>query len=205
MNKAGITIPNELLEFNSAEHKFTVNGIKLPSVTQLMTPLTEELYDGIPKDILAKAAERGSMVHKAIEYNLKYGIDDIADEYRNYYDAYLKWKSEYNISIVHSELKLYHRVMMYAGIIDALAWVDGKLTLIDFKCTAEITDMTCGVQLEAYKQALKSHNIDVESKQIIQLTKQGEFNVHEYPLEDIERWEVFSSLKFVYDYIQKSN
>lgn len=62
--------------------------------------------------------------------------------------------------------------------------------------------MTCGVQLEAYAQALASHGIKVEQKKILHLKKDGRYDDRSYPANDAQRWRVFGSLKCVYDYIQ---
>lgn len=54
--------------------------------------------------------------------------------------------------------------MRYAGTADLVAYIDSELTLVDYKTTYTISDMTCGVQLEAYAQALENMDVKVQKK-----------------------------------------
>lgn len=105
---------------------------------------------------------------------------------------------------VGSEVRLYHKIMRYAGTADLIAWVDGELTLIDYKTTSKLIEMNCGVQLEAYAKALASHGIDVQGKRILHLKKDGKYAEMKFPSQDSRRWTVFGALKTVYDYIESS-
>ena len=63
-----IELPNTPeLGFNESSHIYTLFGQKIPSVTQLMTPLSAAVYDGINTAVLSNAAERGTEVHQAAE------------------------------------------------------------------------------------------------------------------------------------------
>lgn len=190
------------LTFESGTHTYRLNGIIIPSVTTVLGPLNDLKYSGIGEKTLEKAADKGSAVHEAIENWIEFGIEDIEPEHRGYFDAFLKWWKEYNPIPVATERKLYHRVMRYGGTIDFLAYIEDELTLIDFKTTYVMNDMTFGVQLEAYSQALKSFGIQVQRKRILQLKKDGTFEYREYPAIDSIRWRVFGCLKTIYDYIQ---
>ncbi len=64
--------------------------------------------------------------------------------------------------------------------------------------------MTCGVQLEAYTQALGSRGIKIQRKKILHLKRDGRYDYRDYPTSDVERWRVFGALKTVYDYIGSS-
>ncbi len=73
---------------------------------------------------------------------------------------------------------------------------------MDFKTTYSLLEMTCGVQLEAYAQALASHGIHVQRKYILHMKKDGKFAFPEFPAKDPARWRVVGSLKCLYDYEQ---
>ena len=106
--------------------------------------------------------------------------------------------------MVGSEIKLYHKIMRYAGTADLVAWIDEKLTLVDYKTTSKLIEMNCGVQLEAYAKALASHGIEVQEKRIVQLKRDGKFVEMKFKASDTRRWTVFGALKTVYDYIESS-
>lgn len=188
------------LRFDEKSHIYRLDGVEIPSVSRVMEPLKASSYAGISEKTLARAADKGSSVHNSIENWLKFGIDDIPEEHRPYFDGFLEWWDEYQPEVVASEVKTYHKLMRYGGTIDLLAYIGGKLTLIDFKTTYRLLEKSCGVQLEAYAQALASHGITVEEKYILHLKKDGKWAYPEFPAKDPVRWRVFSALKCVYDY-----
>lgn len=190
------------LEFDEEKHQYKFCGVVIPSVSEVMEPLSKSKYEGIREDVLDKAARKGTSVHDAIETYIKFDIEDIASEHQGYFDGFLEWWKNAKPIPVASEVRLYHKVLLYGGTADLLAYIDGKLTLIDFKTTCVISDMTCGVQLEAYAQALESHGIHIESKKILHLKKDGKWAIIDYPVNDSKRWRVFGSLKCVYDYLK---
>lgn len=198
-----ITIP-ELpeLTFEDGPHIYRVNGLIVPSVSTIIKPLSDSKYSGIRDRTLEKAARKGTSVHNAIENWIKYGIEDIPSDHIGYFDGFMRWFDKAKPEIVGSEIRLYHKIKMYAGTIDNLSYIDGLLTLIDYKTTATISDMLCGVQLEAYAHMLDCFGIKVQRKQILHLKKDGKFDVREYPAQDALRWLTFGSLKNVYDYIE---
>lgn len=76
------TVPHfDELHFEEKGHTYTVNGQLYPSVSTLMRPLSEAHYEGIDMSVLAKAAERGTIVHNAIENFILFGIEDIDPQY----------------------------------------------------------------------------------------------------------------------------
>lgn len=192
------------LQFDDNRHVYKLNGAEIPSVTTIMKPLSNAEYNGISELTLKKAADKGTAVHNAAENWIKFQIDDIEPEYRGYFDAFLSWWDANKPVVVGSEVRLYHKIMRYAGTADLIAWVDGELTLIDYKTTSKLIEMNCGVQLEAYAKALSSHGIDVQSKRILHLKKDGKFAEMKFQASDARRWTVFGALKTVYDYIEAS-
>ena len=73
------TITTEL-EFNEEEHKYTLNGKVLPSVT---TILDNGEYDNVNLNILDNARNRGTEIHKELENYFKNGI--LGDTIEFYY------------------------------------------------------------------------------------------------------------------------
>ncbi len=199
-------IPNfKELTFEESKHIYRLNGIVLPSVTALMKPISDTVYGSIDKDILDRAARKGTSVHSAIETYNNFGIVDIDTENKPYFEGYLKFAEEHSVSAYGSEIRLYHKELLYAGTADMIADVDGKLTLIDFKTSYSVYDMLCRVQLEAYNRALKSHSIDfeIEQKAIVHLKKNGEYALRLFNVNDTECWRVFTALITIDNYKKK--
>ena len=187
------------LTFEDLTHTYRLNGLVIPSVSTIMEPLKEELYKGISNSTLANAAEKGTIIHNSIENWIKFDIDDTPSEYKGYFDGFLEFWNEYKPVVVGSEIRIYHKLLGYGGTIDLLAYINDKLTLIDYKSTYTVSDMTCGVQLEGYSQALASHGLRAEQKMILHLMK-DKWKTVPYPANDPVRWRVFGALKTVYDY-----
>lgn len=197
-----LTIDMPGLEFEETKHVYTLDGIIIPSVSTVMEPLNADKYAGISKATLDNAANKGTAVHDCIENWIKFGFMDIPPEHQSYIDGFMEWWNKNTPKVVGSEIRLYHKILGYGGTCDLLAYIGDKLTLIDYKSTYVLSDMTCRIQLEAYAQALASHGIKVEQKMILHLKKDGKSAQRDYPANDAEAWRVFGSLKCVYDYIQ---
>jgi len=190
------------LTFDDEHHIYRLDGIIIPSVSSIMAPLSSAEYKGISEKTLNHAANRGTSIHNSIENWIKFEIEDVEPEYQGYFDAFRSWYEKYKPVIIGSECRVYHPLLKYGGTIDILAYVEDKLTLVDIKNTYALNDMLCGVQLEAYTQAMVSHGIKVEAKRILHLKKDGSYGYPEYPAKDGNRWRVFGGLKTVYDYIK---
>lgn len=190
------------LVFMEQEHKYLLEGAEIPSVTQVMEMLSQHEYSSVNEATLMRAANRGTKVHNAIENYLKYGLDDCPEELRGYMDGFLEWWGERNPTLIGSEVRIYHPIFRYAGTIDLIAEIDGKVNLVDFKTTYKLIDKNCRVQLEAYAQALQAHGVKVEEKHILHLGKDGKWKAPEYEAKDAEAWRVFTSLICVRNYIE---
>lgn len=190
------------LTFEEAPHIYRLNGIQIPSVSRLMEPLKNISYAGVSGRTLEKAAAKGTAVHNSIENWIKFDIDDVPTEHRGYFDGFVEWQEKFKPEIVASELRVYHKLLEYGATIDCLCFINGELTLVDYKTTYALMEMSCGVQLEAYSQALASHGIVVQRKHILHMKKDGKWDFPEFPAKDPIRWRVVGSLKCLYDYEQ---
>ena len=202
---AGRMVELSELEFDEERHIYKVNNEILPSVTQIMAPLTDKFYKDINKDVLSKAAERGTEVHNAIETFIKYGIEDISAENEGYFKAYKSFTEDYEVEVESSEYAIYHNTLRYAGKVDLLAKVDGVSTIVDFK-TAKAVNTTLGqMQVNAYLNALFSHFAESEffkgelQRIILQLREDGGYHVYKVK-NDITQSQVFLALLTVFNY-----
>lgn len=198
-----LTIPAvEGLTFDEDAHIYRVDGLEVPSVSAIMEPLSRAKYNVINARTLEKAAAKGTSVHNGIENYIKFGIEDVPEEHQGYFQAFLDWWKEYRPVVVASEVRLYNCLLGYAGTADLVAYIGDMLTVVDYKSTYTVSEMTCGVQLEAYARALTSMGVEPEAKKILHLQKNGRFKYIDFKPNDLERWRVFTALKTVHDYIK---
>lgn len=139
----------KVLTFDDRRHIYRLKGIELPSVTQVMKPLSDETYRSVEPRVLNRAADKGTAVHNAIENYISFGIEDIDPEFSGYFTAFLRWYREFNVKPIASEYRLYHKFMGYAGTADLICDIGGQLHLVDYKTTQQIEEMLVKVQLKA--------------------------------------------------------
>lgn len=190
-----------LIAFDEKTHTYTADGVVIPSVTQIMTPLSQAYYKGISESTLNNAAERGTIVHNAIENYLKYGYDDCPAEYHGYFEAFLAWRDYFPHTYIASECRLYNDLLRYAGTADMIIrGANLDLCIVDFKTTAELNLDLVQVQLEAYAHAYRGEK--VEWRQVVHLKPDGKYK-HIYWKEDTKAYKVFTSCLAIYNYMKK--
>lgn len=193
----------ENLVFEERTHTYKLNGVALPSVTTIMKPLSDNKYSTVRADVLENAANKGSIVHHAIENYLKFGIEDISEDYKPYFLAFLEFLTDNQPTILATETKVYHKYLRYSGTVDLICEIGGKIYLIDYKTTAVLMKMLTDVQLEAYSKALDSHEFKVDKKAILHLKKDGTYRFEMQDDAEGESWSVFGALLTVNSYITK--
>lgn len=164
-------IRGHTLEYDDESHTYLCDGLIVPSVTELIRDYLGSKYDGVPADVLAEAARKGTLLHKVIEsaersgeaekYELSPEEKEMSDEFA----SYLRLKKENGLTCEGNEMPLvicYKGRIVAAGRMDMLATNgDGELGVIDFKRTYELDDEYLAFQLTLYGMGLKySYNIE---------------------------------------------
>lgn len=141
----------DVLEYTAADHKYKVNRVPVPSITELLTVRFGHKYDGIPEDTLKRAAEAGTRMHEAVE-NYINGVDDGSEEVRNF--RFLM--KQYNLTPTDSEIP----VILFrdgepvaAGRTDLILEKDGQTGLGDLKRTSTLDRVYLTYQLNLYRAA----------------------------------------------------
>ena len=151
-----------MIEFIEETHTYLVSGIIVPSVTQILQKVFPNKYKGVNSAVLSKKATYGTLLHKCIEtiekkkpkrpiaYCKRYlGINMYQEESLR---QYLKIKKKYNIEVLESEKQVQYKGL-YAGTLDMVAKVNGKLSIIDIKTTYELDKNYVGWQNSYYELA----------------------------------------------------
>lgn len=151
-----------IIQFDEAAHKYRVNGVRTPSVTEILKPLYSDLRF-VQKDLLDYASERGKAVHKAVELHVLGGLDygSLSGDVALYFDQYLDFEAETGFKAVLSEALVASK-MGYAGTLDLAGHMRGKFALVDLKTTATLS-LAVALQTAAYQKAANEsteHNIE---------------------------------------------
>ncbi len=174
-----ITLPELDIDFNEEKHIYTLRGVRLPSVTQIMRPMSAMLYESVSEATLMEAADRGTRAHESVSNYVLYGIEEYDEDTEQYVKAFLQFQRDFKPTWVASEYRTYHKIMRYAGTIDLIGYIepdDGTgVDVVDLKCTSVFHSTMLATQIGAYAEALKSHGIQIRNRYGLQLLKDGKY------------------------------
>lgn len=155
-------MPNgAVVAFYPDTHTYVVNGVEVPSVTTMLSRVYGDTYAAVNPDILKRAADYGTAVHQELQEWIDIrkstsGAEVVSayPEVNNYFNLV---EPLYKIQPIDTE----RVVVLYdpegkpvaAGRFDLLCFVDGVLTLADFKTTSTIHKKLVTAQLNLYARA----------------------------------------------------
>lgn len=155
-----------MIEFLEEPHIYLVDGVVVPSVSEILHFIFPNKYKGVNKAVLNKKAQYGTTIHESIEMyeaNIKtmtmeeaFNVTVQAKELNYIQEAslrqYVKLKNRYKIIVLEQEMMIKYK-KCYAGRFDMVANVDGEISLCDIKTTAELDKEYLSWQLSYYELA----------------------------------------------------
>lgn len=148
------------------------------------------------------AADTGTQIHNWIEQYVKGSKPEIPEDQKvaNGVMAFLDWVEKNEVKILQSERLVYSKEYGYVGTLDAVAEVNGKKYILDFKSSKGIYE-TMLYQTAAYLKAWnEEHGDNIVNRYILKLGKEdGEFQAESFEnLNDLQKdFECFKSLLFL--------
>ena len=146
------TIRGHTLEYIDDIHTYLVDGVIVPSVTQILKIRFGNKYDNVSRQTLQRAAEKGTEVHEAIENYCKHGTESNLVEVRNF--KFLQ--KQYQFKVLDNEVP----VILFkdgepiaAGRLDLVLEMDGKIGGGDIKRTSTLDKNYLAYQLNLYRIA----------------------------------------------------
>jgi hypothetical protein len=196
-----------LFDGAGGHHDYYLDGIRLPSVTQVLREQTLVDFSQVPPFILERARQRGSAVHALAHFYNEHDLDwtSVDPTYRPYLEAWVACVLERRIVPLLCERRLASRRHRVAGTLDLLAEVDGEGWLFDF-ATGDPEDAAKDFQTGAYLgMALEWAADDPPLAAVLQrfarwhrasvrLMKTGSFRVTEYTdVRDYSRFQLLAA------------
>ena len=139
------------LEFIPETHQYIVDGILVPCVSNILAYKFND-YSGVNREVLQRASEKGTELHKAIEEYEQQGIESDLREFKNY----LFIKKQFKFENVENEVPVLYEKggrVLFVGTLDQIIRVDGKLGINDFKRVSAPNKNKIAYQLNLYKMA----------------------------------------------------
>lgn len=144
-------IKEHVVEYIDETHTYLVDGIILPSITQILKIKFGNKYNNVSQDVLQRASELGTATHKAIEDYCKLGIEADCKELRNF--KFLQ--KQFNFEVIDNEVPIilfYENKPVACGRLDlVLGDEEIGLMLGDIKRTSVLDKEYLAYQLNLYK------------------------------------------------------
>lgn len=175
-----------MLAFDPIAHEYRWNGAVIPHVTGIIAPLTN--YDKIPPDVLERARQEGTAVHKMVELDCKNDLDlvKLPAWMAGRYSAWIRFKEETGFECWASERQVYHQRLGYGGTLD----LEGVLPKLRTSKKPAVIDVkrsfyagpAIGLQTAAYEGAANSEKRRdaIEERYALLLNANGTYRLQRY-------------------------
>lgn len=179
-----------VLTFDEAAHEYRVGGQRVPSVTQLLSPLVD--YSMVPRETLERAQALGTAVHKMTELydNDDLDEDSLSEELQPYLEGWKKFRAEANFKPITVERRMSHPILRYAGTSDRTGEVKGRIAVVDIKKMFTLGPVI-GPQLAAYLELHRREGLEVLDRYALGLRPDRTYRLKKY--EDPLDWQCFLS------------
>lgn len=182
-------IGTNTLEYDDDTHTYIVDGVIVPSITQMLSVKFGNKYAGINKATLERAANRGTRIHKAIENFCKTWEEDGTKEVHNF-----KFLAEYHALNPHVNeipIILYRFTKpIAAGRLDIVADINGDTVIADIKTTSVLDKEYLAYQLNLYRIGyIQSYGASVKGLYGIHL-KDDKRKLVNIPVNEALAWEI---------------
>lgn len=158
------------VRFDEEQHRYFLGEKELSGITgTLIKKAFPDTYKGIPDAVLAKAAERGSVVHQNLElFDTVFNSDvnimhSVLPEVKDYNEMIIS----YDLHHVDSEYLVTDNENFASAIDKVLADNEGNIYLADIKTTATIHYDNVSLQLSIYAKWFEEQNPDLKVKEIV--------------------------------------
>jgi hypothetical protein len=196
------------LQFDPPSHTYLLDGIGVPSVTQILRASGLIDFSSVPPTVLERARVRGTVVHQAIHYFNERDLDveqfcQQFPDYAGYLRAWISFTDRQHFVPKFSEYRVASRRHQVAGTIDCLGVLHSQGALLDF-ATGRPDDVSKDLQTAAYHGLAREWAAEdpalatflalhpIVRRYAIALKADGTFSVHAYA--DASDWRTFTTL-----------
>lgn len=184
-----ISIKNHDLEFIEDGHIYLVDGVIVPSITQILKVKFGNKYNFVSESKLKTASEYGTLIHESIEKWCKHGEESDYKEFKNF--KFLK--KLYNFEVINNEVP----VILFdddepiaAGRLDLVLRINNETGGADIKCTSTLDKEYVCYQLNLYRIAyLQCYGVDWKFLKGVHL-KGDKRKLVDVPINEQMAWEL---------------
>lgn len=168
------------VKFNQEKHEYWLGDKQLQGITGVLERrLFPDKYKFVSKEMMERAAERGTFVHEQIELAESLGVNPDVQEVQNY----LKLKEEYGLKMLESEYTV-SDLENYATNIDGVYDVEENVVdIADYKTTSKFDKESVSWQLSVCAYFLEKCNPKVNVRKLFGIWLRGDI----YRLIEVDR------------------
>lgn len=186
------------LTLEEATHTYRLRGEVVPSVTQILRPLSN--FDGIPLHVLEAKADLGRRVHYACQLDDENDLDEdsVEAEVEPYLEAWRLFLRESGAIVQLNEQQVAEPTYRFAGTLDNVVALQGFKWVVDKK-TCFSVPAAAGPQTAAYLRALGDPA--VTHRAAVRLRPDGTYRFD--PFSGADDWSVFLSCLTLHRFKEK--
>lgn len=191
------------LVFNEEKHVYMIGDRYLPGVSSILKKAGLVDLSGIPEEVLERARNFGTAVHKACELEDLGTLDvaSLSEHVVPHLEAWRKFKTDAKVEVEEIEMPVFSQRWWVAGKLDRIIVMDGKRCLVDLKSSSTIYP-SMKIQLAAYKLLFEEMTgVKISGRLIVQLLKDGSYKLT--PCNDETDEQVFLAAVQIYKFTRK--
>ena len=187
-----------MLTFDEVGHVYTLDGVRVPSVTQILRPLSN--FDGIPEHVLEAKRDLGQRVHYACQLDDEDDLDEdsVEEEVEPYLAAWRLFLRESGAKVLLNEHQVAETTYRFAGTLDNVLELQSAKWVVDKKTCFTVPPMA-GPQTAAYLRALGDPA--VTHRAAVRLRPDGTYRFD--PFSGADDWSVFLSCLTLHRFKEK--
>lgn len=175
-----------IVQLDEATHTYTLDGVILPSVTQIIGSLYD--FSRVDPDLLERASEFGNHVHTACELDDEGDLDypKLDPALRPRVNAWRAFKQTTKFKVAINEGIVHSKKFRYAGKLDRFGILckgpTCRQAIIDIKTCTDLND-AIGLQLAGYEIAAREEGLITGrscARYAVQLRGDGTYRMCEY-------------------------
>lgn len=138
------------LNYNDKTHEYELDGLMIPSVTQIIQDVMPTNFYILAENLEYKA-DLGKKVHLTTEIYDEGNLDlkILYPILKNYLDGWIKFKQDFEFEVEEIELRLHHSTYRFAGRLDRVGMIGKDKVLVDIK--TGVVKKTDVLQTAGYK------------------------------------------------------
>jgi len=157
---------------------YVVDGVRLPSVTEILSINGLSDFSKVPADVLETARARGVRVHEWLEWLDKGELADGEEpdeEIAGYIAAYSRFREASGFDTEWVEHVVINRAHSYVGTLDRAGKMNGDRVVIDLKTVSQVSKVTA-LQTAGYAACFDQPH----KRYALQLKPTGKYTLHPY-------------------------